>query len=386
MMAATVAATSPFYGPDHDEWRGTVRRWVAREIAPHVDTWEANESFPREMYGKAAEIGLLGLGFPEEYGGVPTADPFMHVVATEELCQPGCGGLVAGLMSHSIGSPPIVAGGSDELKARVLPAVLAGEKISALAITEPSGGSDVAALQTTARRDGDAYIVNGSKTFITSGMRADYYTVAVRTGGHGIGGISLLLIERDALGFTRTPIEKMGWWCSDTATLYFDDVRVPAANLLGEENRGFQLVMRNFNNERLMMATIATAMAQVALDEAIAYAQTRETFGKRLADHQVIRHKIVEMARQINATRAYRDATAWRVGHGEAPIADLSMLKVQSTLTLEFCAREAAQILGGAGYSRGTKVERIYREVRVNAIGGGSEEIMRDLAARQMAL
>jgi acyl-CoA dehydrogenase len=377
---------SPFYGTDHEAWRSTVRRWVAREVAPFVDRWEATESFPRELYAKAAEVGVLRLGFPEAYGGIPVADPFMQIVTTEELCEPACGGVTAGLMSHSIGAPPIAAAGSDELKARVLPRILSGEKISALAITEPSGGSDVAALKTTARRDGDTYVVNGSKTFITSGMRADYCTVAVRTGGPGIGGISLLLIEADMPGFTRTPIEKMGWWCSDTATLYFDDVRVPAANLIGSENRGFEVVMRNFNNERLAMATIAAATAQVALDEAIAYARARETFGKRLADHQVIRHKIVEMARQINATRAYRDAVAWRVAQGESPVADLSMLKVQATLTLEFCAREAAQILGGAGYSRGTKIERIYREVRVNAIGGGSEEIMRDLAARQMGL
>jgi acyl-CoA dehydrogenase len=377
---------SPFYGPDHDAWRGTVRQWVAREIAPNVDRWEAAEAFPRELYAKAADVGLLRLGFPEEYGGIPISDPFMQIVTTEELCEPACGGLTAGLMSHSIGAPPIAAAGSNELKARVLPSILSGMKISALAITEPSGGSDVAALKTTARRDGDAYVVNGSKTFITSGMRADYCTVAVRTGGPGTNGISLLLLESGMPGFTRTPIEKMGWWCSDTATLYFDDVRVPAANMIGAENRGFEIVMRNFNNERLAMATIATATAQVALDEAIGYARERETFGKRLADHQVIRHKIVEMARQINATRAYRDAVAWRVAQGESPIADLSMLKVQATLTLEFCAREAAQIFGGAGYSRGTKVERIYREVRVNAIGGGSEEIMRDLAARQMRL
>jgi acyl-CoA dehydrogenase len=381
-----MAVSSPFYGTDHDAWRATVRRWVAREIAPFVDVWEARAAFPRELYAKAAEIGLLQLGFPEEYGGLPTSDPFMHIVATEELCEPACGGVTAGLMSHSIGAPPIASAGSSALKARVLPPILSGEKISALAITEPSGGSDVAALQTTAVRDGDAFVVNGSKTFITSGMRADYVTTAVRTGGRGIGGISLLLLERDMPGFTRTSIDKMGWWSSDTATLYFDDVRVPVANLLGEENRGFEIVMRNFNSERLAMATIALATAAVGLDEAIAYARARETFGKRLADHQVIRHKIVEMARQINATRAYRDAVAWRVGRGESPVADLSMLKVQATLTLEFCAREAAQILGGAGYSRGTKVERIYREVRVNAIGGGSEEIMRDLAARQMAL
>jgi acyl-CoA dehydrogenase len=376
-------ANDPFYGADHDEWRRTVRRWVAREIEPFVDDWERARAFPRDLYRKAAEIGLLQLGFPEEYGGVP-ADIFMQTVTTEELCRPAAGGINASLMSHSIGAPPIAARGSDALKARVLPAVLAGEKISALAITEPSGGSDVARLKTTARRDGDSYVVNGSKIFITSGMRADYYTVAVRTGGPGLGGISLLVIERDAPGFTRTPTEKMGWHCSDTASLFFDDVRVPAANLVGEENAGFAAIMQNFNSERLGLATMALATAQVALDEAIGYARERETFGKRLIEHQVIRHKLVEMSRRINACRAYRDRVAWRVARGESPIADVCLLKVDATLTLEFCAREAAQIFGGASYELGTKIERIYREVRVLAIGGGSEEIMRDLAARQL--
>jgi len=379
------AAASPFYRPEHDEWRATLRRWVDREIVPHVDDWERARGFPRDLYRKAAEVGLLALGFPEAYGGVP-ADVFMQTVSTEKLCRPAAGGVYASLMSHAIGLPPVVAGGSETLKRRVIPAVLAGEAISALAITEPSGGSDVARLRTIARRDGDQYVVNGSKTFITSGMRADYYTVAVRTGEEGLGGISLLVIEREAPGFTRTPMEKMGWHASDTATLYFDDVRVPIANRLGEENAGFAAIVRNFNAERMGLATMAIATAQAAFDEALAYARERTTFGKRLVGHQVIRHKLVDMLRQIEAARAYRDAIGWRILHGESPIAEVCMLKVQATTMLEFCAREAAQILGGASYQLGTAVERIYREVRVLAIGGGSEEIMRDLAARQLEL
>jgi acyl-CoA dehydrogenase len=378
-------AEVPVYGPEHDAWRAALRRFVAREIEPFVDEWERERSFPRELYRKAADIGLLQLGYPAEYGGFPS-DVFMQTIATEELCRPGAGGVPASLMSHGIACPPIVAAGSEELKRRVLPGVLAGEKIAALAITEPSGGSDVANLKTTARRDGDAYVVNGSKIFITSGMRADFYTVAVRTGERGVKGISLLLIERERLGFTRTEQRKMGWHCSDTAALFFDDVRVPLANLIGEENAGFATIMRNFNNERLSLATMAIATAEVALEEAIGYARTRETFGKRLADHQVIRHKIVDMARQVAAARAYRDAVAVRMARGESPVADVCMLKVQATTMLEFCARETAQIFGGASYELGTKIERIYREVRVLAIGGGSEEVMRDLAARQLGL
>jgi acyl-CoA dehydrogenase len=379
------AAASPFYRDEHDQWRATLRRWVATEIEPYLDEWERVRAFPRDLYAKAAQIGLLQLGYPEEYGGIDS-DPFMNVVSGEELGRAGSGGLSAGLLSHTIAAPPLVAVGSAELKARTLPAILRGEKIAALAITEPSGGSDVARLKTTARREGDHYIVNGSKIFITSGMRADFYTVAVRTGGPGLGGISLLLLERDMPGFTRTAVEKMGWHCSDTATLYFDDVRVPIANLIGEENAGFSAIMRNFNSERMGLATSAIATAQAAFDDALAYARDRETFGKRLADHQVIRHKLVEMARAINAARAYRDILAWRLGQGESPVAEICMLKVQATTTLELCAREAAQILGGASYLLGTKIERIYREVRVLAIGGGSEEIMRDLAARQMGI
>lgn len=376
---------SPFYTAEHEAFRDSVRRFVAREIEPHADAWDEAGEFPRELYARAAEIGLLGMGFPEQYGGVAT-DRFHAIIATQELTRCGAGGICASLMSHTIGAPPIAKLGSDRLKARVLPGVLSGEKISALAITEPSGGSDVANLRTTARRDGEDYVVRGEKTFITSGMRADYYTVAVRTGGPGMGGISLILIERDRPGFTRTPLKKMGWWASDTATLHFDDCRVPAENLIGAENAGFIGIMMNFNDERLGLAASSIGFAQVCLDEAIAYAGQRETFGKPLTRHQVIRHKLVDMAQKIHASQAMLELLAWRLDRGEHPIAELCMLKNQATQTLAFCASEAVQIFGGAGFMRGAKVERIYREVKVNAIGGGAEEIMKDLASRQMGL
>lgn len=374
---------SPYYTAEHAAFRETIRRFVAREIEPFAAQWDEAESFPRALYQKAAAVGLLALGFPEEYGGVET-DSFYGIIAAQELARAGAGGIAASLQSHTIGAPPIAFAGSPALKHRLLPEILAGRKISALAITEPGAGSDVANLETTARRDGDHYVVKGSKTFITSGMRADCITVAVRTGGPGRGGLSLLVVEADTAGFSRTPLKKMGWWASDTATLYFDECRVPAGNLLGEENDGFRLIMRNFNRERLGMAAGCAGYARVCLDEAAAYAKERRTFGKPLIEHQVIRHKLVDMAMRVNATDAYLESTAWRVDRGENPVADICMLKNQATLTLEFCAREAVQIFGGAGFMRGPKVERIYREVRVNAIGGGAEEIMRDLAARQL--
>jgi acyl-CoA dehydrogenase len=287
-------------------------------------------------------------------------------------------------MTHGIGLPPILAMGSEELKKRVAPPVLSGDKIIALGITEPSGGSDVANLKTKAVREGDHYIVNGSKMFITSGMRADWLTCAVRTGGEGAGGISLLLIDMNAKGVARTRLEKRGWRCSDTAAIYFEDVEVPVENLIGPENGGFMGIMRNFNSERLGMAMGCCAFARVCLKEAAEWARERKSFGKPLVGHQSIRIKLADMARQIEATQAWVDLCAWQVANGADQPASFAMLKVQATGMLEQVAREAAQILGGASYIRGSKVERIYREVRVNAIGGGSEEIMLDLAGRQL--
>ena len=378
-------ARSPYYGETHEALAQSVRRFVEREVAPHIDRWEAEGELPRALHKKAAEAGILGLRYPEEYGGHSEGfDIFHGLTQTEELAAVGAGGLGASLMTHGIGLPPILALGSDEMKRRVAPPVLAGDKIIALGITEPSGGSDVANLRTKAVRDGNHYVVSGSKMFITSGMRADWLTCAVRTGGEGAGGVSLLLIEMDAPGVSRTRLDKMGWRCSDTATIYFEDVRVPVENLIGPENGGFIGIMRNFNSERLGMAMGCCAYARVCLKEAALWAQQRETFGKTLVKHQSIRIKLANMARQVCATQAWVDLCAWQVQHGRDKPADFAMLKVQATQMLEAVARDAAQILGGASYITGSKIERIYREVRVNAIGGGSEEIMLDLAGRQL--
>jgi acyl-CoA dehydrogenase len=378
-------ARSPYYDESHDALAHSVRRFVDTEVAPHIDAWEEAGELPRELHKKAAEAGILGLRYPEAYGGHSEGfDIFHGMTQTEELSRIGAGGLGASLMTHGIGLPPILATGSDHLKEMVAPPVLAGEKIIALGITEPSGGSDVAQLKTRAEKRGDHYVVNGSKMFITSGMRADWLTCAVRTGGEGAGGVSLLLMNLNSKGVSRTRLDKMGWRCSDTAALYFDDVEVPAEHLIGPENGGFIGIMRNFNSERLGMAMGCCAFARVCIREAAEWAQNRHTFGKALVGHQSIRIKLADMARQINATQAWVDLCAWQMQQGKDHPADFAMLKVQATQMLESVAREAAQVLGGASYIRGSKVERIYREVRVNAIGGGSEEIMLDLAGRQL--
>jgi acyl-CoA dehydrogenase len=383
------------YTPDHEAFRATVRRFVESEIIPHAAEWDEAGGFPRELYGKAAAAGLLGVGFPEEYGGTP-ADHFYRVILAEEMGRSGSGGTAASLMSHTIGLPPLVAGGTNELKARVIPGVLSGCKISALAVTEPGAGSDVAQLATTARREGDHYVVNGAKMFITSGMRADWYTVAVRTGGPGASGVSLLAVERDTPGFTRSALKKMGWWASDTAELSFDDCRVPASNLIGAEGQAFPLIMRNFNGERLTLAASACGAAQACIEDAVAWARERKTFGQPLIGHQVIRHKLVDMVERIEATRALIDDLASRLdfspsplvgegrGEGVSLIAQTAMAKNHAARSMQFCADAAVQILGGSGYMRGVRVERIYREVKVMMIGGGAEEILKDLAARQL--
>jgi acyl-CoA dehydrogenase len=376
----------PALAPEHEQFRDTARRFVERELAPQAAAWDEAGEFPRTLYQKAADAGLLAIGFPEQYGGVE-ADLFYHVILAEEVARAGSGGLHASLFSHGIGAPPIARVGSEALKARVLPGILSGEKISALAITEPSGGSDVAQLRTSATRDGSDYVVNGEKAFITSGMRADYTTVAVRTGGPGAAGVSLLLIERDRPGFSRTPLQKMGWWCSDTALLRFDDCRVPAENLIGEENAGFGAIMLNFNAERLTMAAMAVGFAQVCLDEALDWARERRTFGQTLLGHQVVRHKLVDMQTRVHAARALVYDSCWRLVQtpkDPAAVAQLCMTKNLATRAMQFCADAAVQILGGAGFVRGSKSERIYREVKVMMIGGGTEEIMKDLAARQL--
>lgn len=377
---------NPHFTEEHHAWRAALRRFVDTEIMPFAEEWDEAGTIPTSLWPKAAAVGLLGFGYPEAFGGVP-GDSWHAWIVNEELARIGAGGIPASLMVHGIGLPPVLNWGSEAMQKAVAPGVLRGERWISLGITEPGGGSDVASLTTTAVREGDEYVVNGSKTYITGGMRANWVSTAVRTGGPGARGVSMLLIPTDAEGFSRTPLErKMGWWASDTATLYFDNVRVPADNLIGDENEGFKVIMTNFNNERMGMAAAMEASARVCLEEAVNWARARQTFGQRLADHQVIRHKIAQMKQKLNATQAYIRLCYESIEAGRPNPADIALLKVQASEVMEFCAREAMQILGGVGYMRGNRVERIYREVRVNAIGGGSEEIMRDLASRQYGL
>jgi acyl-CoA dehydrogenase len=380
-----------YFTPEHEAFRASLRNFVAREITPFVNDWDEAETFPLSLYKQAAEVGATGVGFPEECGGTP-ADVFYKIILAEEYARCGSGGVQASLNSHTIGLPPIAAAGSHTLQQKVLPSVLRGDKVAALAITEPSGGSDVAALQTTAVRDGDHYIVNGEKTFITSGMRADFITTAVRTDPHsqGANGISLLVLEGNMPGLTRSPLKKMGWWCSDTAHLRFENCRVPVSHLVGEEHHGFKLIMANFNNERLFMAAQAYGFAQVCLEEALDWARQRHTFGQALSERQVVRHKLMDMQMRIDTARSTVHELAYRIEHqlGDPAqlVARIAMAKVLATQAMQFCADQALQILGGMGYMRGTRSERIYREVKVMMIGGGSEEIMKDLAARQLGI
>ncbi len=369
----------PFFEDSHHLLRDLVRRFVREEIKPYVDEWEREGLFPRALYRKAGALGILGVGFGETYGG-SDSDLFHAIVVGEELAACGAQGVAAGLGSHMIACPPLLMGADEALKQRVLPPVLAGEAVAALAVTEPDAGSDVAAIQTKAQDAGDHYLVNGAKTFITSGTRADFFTTAVRTGGPGRDGISLLLIERDRPGFQEPrSLAKMGWRCSDTAELSFVDCRVPKRNLIGVENQGFQLIMHNFLAERLQLAVMAYASAEVAFEDALAYARTRRAFGAPLTDKQVIRHKLVDMKSQIEVARAFVYQTAAQVQAGEQAIQAAAIAKNQAVEACSFVVDQAVQIFGGLGYMEGIRVERLYRDARLLPIGGGTQEIMKEI-------
>lgn len=378
---------NPFDTEERRAFRETVKRFVAAEVTPYADAWDEAGEVPWELHQKVGALGVWGFGVAEKWGGLGFRDQFMAAAFSEEFAKCGAGGVGAAIGGRSISIGPIEKFATEEIKERCLRDIVAGRKGSSLGITEPSGGSDVASMQTTAKRDGNHWVINGTKTFITGGMKSSYFVVGARTGDKGLKGISLFFVEADAPGFSRTALEKkMGWWASDTATLHFDDVRVPAENMLGEENRGFLAIMNNFNYERLGMVASMLGMMKVCLEYSVAYAQQRETFGKKLIEHQVLRHKIADMSAKIDMVEAYLNWICWMANEGEMPVAEVSKAKFSASKALEFCASEAMQIIGGAAYLRGNPVERIYREVKVNAIGGGSEEIMRDLAVRQMGL
>ncbi len=375
-----------FETEQHAELRRQVKRFALARIAPYAHQWDEAEQFPLALHREAGEAGLLGVGYPEKLGG-GGGDLSHQVVANEQFVLTGTSvGTLVGLSTHGIALPPIIDYGSDEQKQRFVPAVLAGKKIAALAITEPGAGSDVAALQTRAVRDGDAYVVNGSKTFISSGCRADFVTTAVRTGGEGYGGISLLVIERDTPGFSVSrKLLKMGWRASDTAELSFSDCSVPLGNLIGRENAGFVSIMNNFAKERLHLAAQCVAIAQLAYQEAIAYAHERKAFGKSLTGFQTTRHKLADMATRIAASRALAAEAIERYQRGQDVTSLAAMAKNCASDMCSWVTDQAVQIHGGYGYMREYVVERLYRDARLYPIGGGTREIMNEVISKTEA-
>lgn len=372
-----------FHDETHEALRDATAAWVRAEITPHALSWEEANLFPLELYKKAGDAGILGVGYPAHLGG-GGGDVFHHLVVTEELVRGGSVGTAVGLGSHAIAVPPILKLGTEEQKQRWVPGVCSGDLVAALAITEPGAGSDVAGLSCRARREGDHYVLNGQKTFITSGSRADIVTTAVRTGEAGHMGITLLVVETDTPGFSvGRKLDKMGWWASDTAELHFEDCRVPVANTLGAENMGFFGIMANFVAERLLLAATCVAMMKLAIDETAAYIKQREAFGRPIARFQVIRHRMAEMVTREAAARSFVSTVAERHRRGEDVTAEVAMLKNHAADACMWVCDQAVQLHGGYGYMREYTVERLFRDARLFPIGGGTTEIMRELIAKQ---
>ena len=378
---------NPFDTEERKTFREMVSKFLEAEIWPYVDEWDEAGEYPHEINEKVCELGVFGFGIDEKYGGLGFDDQFMRKDVSVEMGRTSAGGLFASVGSRNIMLGPLTELANEKIKLKALPDLMSGKKGGSLGITEPGGGSDVARMKTTAKKDGNEWVLNGSKTFITGGMQASYFVIGARTGKEGLGGISLFFVEADTPGFTRSSIDKkMGWWSSDTATLYFDNCRIPADNLMGEENKGFLAIMNNFNYERYMMGAQMLGMAKRCFEECVRYSQERQTFGKNLIEHQVIRHKLADMSAKIDAMDAYLNQVAQLMNDGEMPVAEISKIKFYCSECIESIASEAMQIFGGAGYLRGNAVERIYREVKVMAIGGGSKEIMKDLTVKQLGL
>ena len=372
--------------PERQALRKLARDFTTREIAPNVAQWERDGELPRELHRKAADAGLLGVAYPESIGGGGGNAIDSTIVNEEILYNGGSGGVLASLFTHGIALPHIIGSGNADLIDRYAKPTLAGDKIGSLAVTEPGTGSDVSGVRTRAVRDGDHFIVNGAKTFITSGTRADFVTTVVRTGDHPHRGLSILVVDTDSPGFSVTRrLDKMGWLCSDTGELSYVDVRVPAANLVGKEEGGFASVATNFAGERLGLAVHAYATAQRALDLTVEWVRNRTAFGKPLIEKQVVRHKLVDMKRAVEVSRVYTHHILERATAGEQGLfAEAAIAKNQAVAACDFVVYEAVQLHGGTGYMRDSEVERHYRDARILGIGGGATEVMNDLIAKAL--
>jgi acyl-CoA dehydrogenase len=380
-------AVSAIFRDEHELFRKSVRAWIEDEIIPRVDDWEETGQIPRAVFRRMGELGFLGVQFPSAYGGAG-ADFAMSVVLAEELARGRSGGFAFSVIVHTdMSSPWLTRFGTEAQKRRWLPPIARGETVCALAITEPGAGSDMAALTTRARRDGDHWVIRGSKIFITNGVHGDLYFVAARTGDQGPphGQLSQFLVERGTPGFTvGRALAKTGMWASDTAELSFDEVRVPAGNLLGEEGRGFYQLAAGLQHERLIAAVLCVAASQRALEDCQAHLRQRETFGRPLAEHQVLRHRMADMATRIEAARRLTYHAVARFMAGEDCAMEVSMAKLLATETTQWVAYQAVQLHGGYGYMRETPVERFARDYRMWTIASGSSEMMREIIAKRL--
>jgi citronellyl-CoA dehydrogenase len=381
-----MTARYPHFTEEHEMFRKTVRDYVQKELAPHADEWNDAEEFPREVFERMGELGFLGIRYPEEYGG-SNLDYFYSVVFAEELAKCGLAGLVMSILVQSdMGTGPLNIIGSDEIKKEYLEPAIRGEKIAALGITEPGAGSDVASMRTTAVREGDEYVINGTKTFITNGTRADFITLAAKTDPEaGHAGISMFVAPTDLPGFSvGRKLDKVGNRVSDTAEIAFEDYRIPASNLLGEEGQGFYTAMINFQGERLIAAIGSVSGAQQVLDMTLQYAQEREQFGRPIAKFQVTRHKFAEMATELEAARQLAYHAAHLVNQGIDCVKEVSMAKLFCCETAFTITDRCLQIHGGYGYMNEYAVSRAWRDMRLGTIGGGTSEVMKEIIGRLM--
>jgi len=372
---------------EHEQLRESIRSFVLKELRPHAEEWEES-TFPDWVFQRMGELGLLGLSYPEQYGG-QGGDYYCNLVLAEEIVDSNCGGLCMGVAVHTdMATPPVHIFGTEEQKQAYLVPSIRGEKISCLGITEPDAGSDVSGIKTRAVRDGDEWVINGSKTYITNGHRADFIVLVTKTDADaGYDGFTLFIVDMDAPGVIREEkLQKLGMHASDTALLAFQDVRVPDSAVLGEVGKGFYHIMWELQGERLIGAAGATASAQAVFDKTLQYATERQAFGRPISKFQVIRHKFAEMATKIESSRQLTYTTAWRFANGEYPVREISMAKLYASRIACEVADECLQIHGGAGYMKEYGIERVWRDLRLNRIGAGTDEIMLDVIGRSYGL
>lgn len=374
-----------YFTEDHRMFRDNLRRFIETEVMPHAEPWEETGKVPREVLKKLGALGYLGIRYPEQYGGAGL-DTVYSAILAEELGRSTFGGFAVTVLVHTdMASPHLANFGNAEQLARHLPAVIKGDQITAVAVTEPDAGSDVAGIRTRAERHGDSYVLNGSKMFITNGVHGDLYFVAAKTDPHAKRGISMFVVEKDTLGFTvGRALKKMGWLCSDTAELVFENCRIPAANLLGEEGKGFYSIMRNFQNERIVLGAQAMGEAQKALELTVAYTKERQAFGAALWNKQAIRQRLAMLSAKVAAARQLVYHAAWLDAQGGNCVKEVSMVKALCGELVNEVTYACQQFHGGFGYIRESAIERMVRDARIQSIGGGATEVMLEEIAKRM--